>query len=220
MCVSVLHGLAIFLRCQTAQKPFPRLPFLRRQDAASGWRCPPHHDWRSRRFPASSRRRDYGAILGSEFSQLQAENEMKFAPIHPRPDTDPNPYNFRGGDALVVFAQSHNMVVRGHTLVWHDAGAGVGSQRVAIRAASPCGDSARPHLHRHDGTMLRKSTRGMWSTKLSTTTEPCAMTVWYDHPGIGVGEGHEIRGAGAALGARGRSGCQAFLQRLRCRGSE
>src|SRR5580658_1220738 len=50
---------------------------------------------------------DYAAILGSEFSQLQAENEMKFGPIHPRPDTDPNPYDFRGGDALVAFAQSH-----------------------------------------------------------------------------------------------------------------
>ena len=63
---------------------------------------------------------DYAVILGSEFSQLQAENEMKFGPIHPRPDTDPNPYDFKGGDALVAFAQSHNMMVRGHTLVWHN----------------------------------------------------------------------------------------------------
>src|SRR5579863_5392847 len=63
---------------------------------------------------------DFSAILGSEFSQLQAENEMKFGPIHPRPDTDPNPYDFKGGDALVAFAQSHNMLIRGHTLVWHN----------------------------------------------------------------------------------------------------
>jgi endo-1,4-beta-xylanase len=51
---------------------------------------------------------------------LQAENEMKFGFIHPRPDTDPNPYDFAGGDALVAFAQSHNMLVRRHTLVWHN----------------------------------------------------------------------------------------------------
>ena len=63
---------------------------------------------------------EYAAILGSEFSQLQAENEMKFGLIHPRPDDDPNPYDFAGGDALVAFAQSHNMLVRGHTLVWHN----------------------------------------------------------------------------------------------------
>lgn len=62
---------------------------------------------------------DYVKILGSEFSQLQAENEMKFAIIHPRPDTDSQPYDFHGGDALVAFAQAHNMAVRGHTLVWH-----------------------------------------------------------------------------------------------------
>src|SRR5439155_19105919 len=57
---------------------------------------------------------DYSTILGSEFNQLQPENEMKFGLIHPRPDTDPNPYEFKAGDALVEFAQSHNMVVRGH----------------------------------------------------------------------------------------------------------
>jgi endo-1,4-beta-xylanase len=58
--------------------------------------------------------------LGSEFSQIQSENEMKFGSIHPRPNTDPNPYSFAGGDALVAFAESHNMVVRGHTLLWHN----------------------------------------------------------------------------------------------------
>src|SRR5258708_23611121 len=58
---------------------------------------------------------NYAAILGSEFSQLQAENEMKFATIHPAAGN----YNFTGGDALVSFAQAHTMVVSGHTLVWH-----------------------------------------------------------------------------------------------------
>ena len=52
---------------------------------------------------------NYAAILGSEFSQLQAENEMKFAIIHPAANT----YDFSGGDALVSFAQSHAMAVRG-----------------------------------------------------------------------------------------------------------
>src|ERR1700722_10971500 len=63
---------------------------------------------------------DNANILGSESSQLQAENEMKFGVIHPRPDTDPQPYDFRGADALVAFARAHNLVVRGHTLVWHN----------------------------------------------------------------------------------------------------
>src|SRR5215472_13328568 len=33
-------------------------------------------------------------ILQSEFSQLEPENEMKFALIHPRASTDPQPYDF------------------------------------------------------------------------------------------------------------------------------
>ena len=56
---------------------------------------------------------DYSAILGSEFSQLQAENEMKFGLIHPRPDTDPNPYEFRGGDRKSTrLNSSHESVSR------------------------------------------------------------------------------------------------------------
>ncbi len=58
---------------------------------------------------------NYSAILGSEFSQLQAENEMKFSIIHPSSTA----YDFTGADALVSFAQAHTMAVRGHTLVWH-----------------------------------------------------------------------------------------------------
>ena len=62
---------------------------------------------------------EYTAILGSEFSALEPENAMKFAPIHPRPNTDPHPYDFVAADRLVRFAQEHDMQVRGHTLVWH-----------------------------------------------------------------------------------------------------
>jgi len=40
---------------------------------------------------------EYAAILGSEFSQLQAENEMKFGLIRPRPDTDPIPMTLPAG---------------------------------------------------------------------------------------------------------------------------
>src|SRR6266446_1900376 len=53
---------------------------------------------------------NYAAILGSEFSQLQAENEMKFSIIHPLS----NGYHFSGGDALTSFAQAHNKIGRAH----------------------------------------------------------------------------------------------------------
>ncbi len=130
---------------------------------------------------------DYSAILGSEFSQLQAENEMKFGPIHPRPDTDPNPYDFMGGDALVAFAQSHNMVVRGHTLVWHkqvpqwvDKGGFSATQLADI-------------LHSHIKTVMTHYASKVyaWDVVNEAFEDDGTMrhTIWYDQPGIGAGAG-------------------------------
>src|SRR5262249_40944013 len=45
---------------------------------------------------------------------------MKFGPIHPARTT----YNFGPADALVAFARTNKMAVRGHTLVWHSQNPG------------------------------------------------------------------------------------------------
>ncbi|HEY6372048.1 MAG TPA: endo-1,4-beta-xylanase [Candidatus Sulfotelmatobacter sp.] len=130
---------------------------------------------------------DYSAILGSEFSQLQAENEMKFGPIHPRPDTDPNPYDFKASDALVAFAQSHNLMVRGHTLVWHRQV----PQWVGKR------DFSAPQfadiLHGHIKTVMARYASKVyaWDVVNEAFEDDGTMrhTIWYDEPGIGVGAG-------------------------------
>jgi endo-1,4-beta-xylanase len=132
---------------------------------------------------------DYAAILGSEFSQLQAENEMKFGPIHPRPDTDPNPYDFKGGDALVAFAQSHNMVVRGHTLVWHDQV----PDWVSKGGYSPA--QLAEILHGHINTVMKHYASKVyaWDVVNEAFNDNGTMrhTTWYDKPGIGAGKGTE-----------------------------
>jgi len=58
----------------------------------------------------------YKPTLAREFSQVEPENAMKFGPIHPGPMT----YSFGTADAIVAFAESNNMAVRGHTLVWYN----------------------------------------------------------------------------------------------------
>src|SRR5215471_6865334 len=58
----------------------------------------------------------YTTTLAREFDQLEPENAMKFGPIHP----SPGGYNFAPPDSLVAFAREHRMMVRGHTLVWHN----------------------------------------------------------------------------------------------------
>src|ERR1700728_77287 len=128
---------------------------------------------------------EYSAVLGSEFSQLQPENETKFGPIHPPPDSDPNPYDFNGADKLGAFAQSHNMLVRGHTLVWHNQipdwvkkGGYTAPQLAAIL-------QSRSHaVMGHYASRLYA-----WDVVNEAFNDDGTMrhTIWYDQPGIGAG---------------------------------
>jgi endo-1,4-beta-xylanase len=132
----------------------------------------------------------YPAILGSEFTQLQAENEMKFATIHPASGT----YAFSGGDALVTFAQAHSMAVRGHTLVWY--------QQVPTWVTS--GSFSSPQLSQilqdHITTVMQHYAGKVYAWDVvneafnddGTNTTPSTLrsTIWYDNPGIGfAGQG-------------------------------
>ncbi|MFT4092439.1 MAG: endo-1,4-beta-xylanase [Niabella sp.] len=58
---------------------------------------------------------DQAALIGHEFNSLTPDNAMKWRYIHPEKNT----YSWAKTDALVAFAQQHNMKVRGHVLVWH-----------------------------------------------------------------------------------------------------
>ena len=57
----------------------------------------------------------YTGILGSEFGQVTAENEMKWDTVEP----SRGQFNYGPGDRIVDFAQQNGQSVRGHTLVWH-----------------------------------------------------------------------------------------------------
>lgn len=52
--------------------------------------------------------------LASQYNGVTSEWAMKFGPIHPQATV----YNFAEADRLVTFAQSNNMTIHGHTLVW------------------------------------------------------------------------------------------------------
>ena len=58
----------------------------------------------------------YGDTLRREFDILTPENEMKWEPLHPARSF----YDFTRADALMAFAAANDMVVHGHTLVWHN----------------------------------------------------------------------------------------------------
>jgi endo-1,4-beta-xylanase len=125
----------------------------------------------------------YSSVLGNEFSQLEPEWEMKFVTIHPRPNTDPVPYDFSRGDRLVDFALVNHMQVRGHTLLWHQAipqwltSSGYTSAEMA--------NIAQEHITsvvQHFGTNIYA-----WDVVNEAFNDDGSMrsTLWYDRPGIG-----------------------------------
>lgn len=58
-----------------------------------------------------------GDIILDNFSSITPENELKFDFIHPKE----NLYQFEKADNIVKFATDNNMLVRGHTLIWHES---------------------------------------------------------------------------------------------------
>ena len=55
------------------------------------------------------------ALIVQQFNSITPENVMKWAVIHPRPDS----YDFALADKYVEFGQQHHMFIVGHNLCWH-----------------------------------------------------------------------------------------------------
>jgi endo-1,4-beta-xylanase len=64
--------------------------------------------------PAQLSEPAYAITLAREFNMVEAEDAMKWWVLRP----DATAYDFRQGDELVRFAQTHGMKIRGHCLVW------------------------------------------------------------------------------------------------------
>lgn len=57
----------------------------------------------------------HAKLIASQFDAITAENEMKPVEVHPAKDR----FNFAAGDKLAAFAQSNDMKLIGHNLLWH-----------------------------------------------------------------------------------------------------
>ena len=64
---------------------------------------------------ARSLNTDEANFITKQFGSITAENAMKMGPIHPKE----NEYYWKDADAIVDFAQTHQLKIRGHNLCWH-----------------------------------------------------------------------------------------------------
>ena len=123
----------------------------------------------------------YAQIAGDQFSTVTPGNEMKWQVVEPTQGT----YDWSGGDRLVTFAQQHDQLVRGHTLLWHNQlptwltdGVASGDHRQRP-TAGPCSTSTSPTRSR---TSRARSGSGTSRTSSSPTPgtrtrSPTASTV-------------------------------------------
>jgi endo-1,4-beta-xylanase len=137
----------------------------------------------------------YASTLAREYSELEPADEMKFDAIHPEPDA----YDFAGPDALVAFAQTNSMKVRGHTLIWHRALPSWILVRSWMQAQNGPSAPWTPKalnkiLAEHIATLMSRY-RGKiyaWDVVNEPFDEDGSMrsSIWYEKPGIGfAGEG-------------------------------
>jgi|SRR5580700_1874604 len=136
----------------------------------------------------------YATTLAREFQQLEPENQMKFGPVHPRPGNDLSAYDFSPADQLVTFAQQHNMMVRGHCMVWHQQVAGWVTSGVASGKFGPA--ELNEILRSHISTVAQHYAGKVWAwdvvNEAFNDDGTLRSTVWYDAPGIGfAGKGTE-----------------------------
>ena len=55
-------------------------------------------------------------LIKAQFSSMTPENAMKMGPIHP----EENRYNWEPADKIADFAEKNGLLLRGHTLCWHN----------------------------------------------------------------------------------------------------
>jgi len=130
---------------------------------------------------------DYASTLATQFDQLEPENQMKFAVIHPRSGNGTSSYDFSPADRLVAFAEAHAMRVRGHCFVWHEQVpdwviAGVKDRKYDAAALNNI-------LQNHIVTVAKRYATKVWAwdvvNEAFNADGTMRSSVWYDAPGIG-----------------------------------
>jgi endo-1,4-beta-xylanase len=121
----------------------------------------------------------YATTLAREFNMIESEDALKWPALRP----DASTFDFRQGDEVVRFAQSHQMKVRGHCLVWdHDNPNWLTANHFSSRQLSRI-------LHQHITRVMGHYAGQVfaWDVINEATDENGKVrdSIWYNQPGIG-----------------------------------
>lgn len=125
----------------------------------------------------------FAGALTREMNMVTAEYEMKWIPMRPAADR----FDFTASDRIVNFAISNGMLVRGHTLLWHEA---VPDWLRPINSPQQLSSLMQTHI---DTVMKRYQGRIFaWDVVNEAFHDNGSLrdTIWYNQPGIGfAGQG-------------------------------
>lgn len=129
--------------------------------------------------PAQLSEPAYASTLAREFNMIEPEDAMKWRALRPTADT----YDFRQADEVVRFAQSHQMKIRGHCLVWgRDNPDWLTQTRFTPRHLSRL-------LHEHISRVMKhyRDEVFAWDLINEALDENGNVrdSIWYNQPGIG-----------------------------------
>jgi endo-1,4-beta-xylanase len=129
----------------------------------------------------------YAAIAGSQFSVVTPGNAMKWQIVEPTQGT----FDWSQADQLVAFAQAHDQLIRGHTLLWHNQlptwlTSGVANGTISNAQLSDL-------LHQHITTEVSRYKGKIWqwdvANEFFTDANPSTINpndFWISHLGAGI----------------------------------
>jgi endo-1,4-beta-xylanase len=125
---------------------------------------------------------DYADTLALEFNMIEPENAMKW------PQTEPAPrrFDFGPGDAVVSFAEAHQLKVRGHNLLW-----GIHNPAWLEKGTftpAELHDLMQRHIATVAGHFAGKVFAWDVVNEAFDSNGGLRHSVWFDQPGIGLAD--------------------------------
>jgi uncharacterized protein (TIGR03437 family) len=129
----------------------------------------------------------YASTLGTQYSMLEPENNMKWATIHPQQNT----YNFAPGDELMAFAQAHQMKTRGHNLCWEAYNPAWVNTLATTATPATMSATLQSHIttvmtHYQGQVFAWDVVNEAVSDTQTGTGTAMKDSIWYNQPGIGL----------------------------------